>query len=263
MPKIQPGTPAAVRTARQEPAAAPKKTVAQAPQQKAGWAAKTAGTGAASAKVKYPEVATTAKAVVDANAKASKAMSQMDMVAGSVEINKATDGVLKRTMQELSSQLADRGQDQKADAVLKDMDAFFKQVGGAKGYYVDPDRGSMAALEDNGDRMQKVSAKLAEVAAELGKVNAEPSADNQQAYNRSAGGDAVKQEALFTLAFQKAADGGNADKAISAAQTFFKALPKNVDSQIESRGGSMEPLERAGGTATALEEMSKKLAALN
>jgi hypothetical protein len=27
------------------------------------------------------------------------------------------------------------------------------------------------------------------------------------------------------------------------------ALPKNVDSQVESRGGSLEPLERAGGAA--------------
>lgn len=46
------------------------------------------------------------------------------------------------------------------------------------------------------------------------------------------------------------------------AQTFFKVFPRNVDSQIESRGGSMEPLERAGGTATALADMTKKFSAI-
>ena len=45
----------------------------------------------------------------------------------------------------------------------------------------------------------------------------------------------------------------------STAQTFFKALPKNVDSKIENRGGSLEPLERAGGAARALNEFAAKL----
>ena len=67
------------------------------------------------------------------------------------------------------------------------------------------------------------------------------------------------QEARFALAFQKAYNEAGDDAVITKAQTFFKALPKNVDSQIESRGGSLEPLERAGGTATALADFAKKL----
>jgi len=265
MTKIQSKAPAAVRTTARAEIAAPTKATAPAAQAKAGWGPKAASTSASSAvsRPKYPEVATGAKGVVDAYAHASKAMSQMDMVAGSVETNKAADAVLTRTMQELSYQLADRGQDQKSEAVLADMASFFKKIGPPKGYRLDPERGTMASLEDNGDRMTKVQAKLAKVAAELGKVNAEPSGDNQQAYNRNSGGEAIRQEALFTLAFQKAADGANGDKAIADTQTFFKALPKKIDSQVESRGGSMEPLERSGGAATALAEMATKLAALN
>lgn len=265
MPKVQSRTTVSPPTTRQ-PTSAPKpKQKATESRTPSGWGPRTNNVGGATGttRSKYPEVATNAKGVVGAYAQGNKAISQMDMVSGSVQINKATDAVLKRTVEELSVQLADRGQDTKSAAVLADLDAFFKKVGPPKGYRVDPERGSMASLEDNGERMDKVTAKLAQVAAQLGKVNAEPSGDNQQAYNRNAGGESVRQEALFTLAFQKAANGADGDKAISMAQTFFKALPKKIDSQIESRGGSMEPLERAGGTATALKEMSEKLAALN
>jgi hypothetical protein len=45
----------------------------------------------------------------------------------------------------------------------------------------------------------------------------------------------------------------------AAARKHLKALPKNVDSKIENRGGSLEPLERAGGAARALNEFAAKL----
>lgn len=258
MAKIQSGSPIArpTQVASRPIETAPKpKATAQAQVNK-GWAPSTSGVSTAKAP-KYPEVASDAKAFVDAHKQAGKAMNQMDMVAGSVTINNAADKVLKNTMQELASQLADRGQDTKADAVLKDLEKFMAKLGPPKQYRMDPERGTMASLEDNGDRLDKVMAKLTSAANELGKVNKEPSADNQQAYNRSAGGDAVMQEARFVVAFDKAAN--KDEKVVGQAEAFFKTLPKKIDSQIESRGGSMEPLERAGGTATALAEMTKKL----
>ncbi len=257
MPKIQNvSTPLTARAPTAH--AAPKKAAAQAPSQVSkGWAAKT-GTVAAKAP-RYPEVATTAKAFVDAYAKGSKAISQMDMVASSQGTNKAADALLTRVATELASQLSDRGQDAAGAKVLKDLDGFMKKVGPAKSYYVDPERGSMASLEDNGDRMTKVMNQLARLSAQLGKVNAEPAGEYQQAYNRQAGGMLVQAEADFAGAFMKAYDVNADDAVITKAQTFFKALPRNVDSQVESRGGTLEPLERAGGAATALNDFAKKL----
>lgn len=254
MPKIQNvSTPVTARAA-STTQAAPKKPAAKPAQaaqtQAAGWGAKT---------TKYPEVATTAKAFVDAYAAGAKAMTQFDMVESSVGTNKAADAMLRHVAGELASQLGDRGKDAAGAKVLKDLDAFFKKTGPAQHYHLDPERGTMAALEDNGDRMTKVLGQLEKLAAQLEKVNAEPAGETQQAYNRSAGGDAVLQEARFALAFQKAYNEAGDDAVITKAQTFFKALPKNVDSQIESRGGSLEPLERAGGTATALADFAKKL----
>jgi hypothetical protein len=256
--KIQNGSPIArpTQVASRPVETAPKPKATEQAQVNKGWAPKASGVSAAKAP-KYPEVATDAKAFVDAYKSASKAMSQMDMVEGSVTINNAADKLLKSTMNELASQYADRGQDAKSDAVLKDLEKFMKHLGPAKHYRLDPDRGTMASLEDNGDRMTKLMGKLTSVANELGKVNKEPAGDFQQAYNRNAGGEAVMQEARFAVAFEKAY---NKDEAVlGQAEAFFKTLPKKIDSQIESRGGTMEPLERAGGTATALAEMTKKL----
>jgi len=159
---------------------APKPKATEQAQVNKGLAPKTSGATAPRAP-RYPEVASDAKGFVDAYQKAGKAMN------------------------ELASQLADRGQDAK----------------------------------------------------QLGQVNKEPAGEYQQAYNRQAGGDAVMQEARFAIAFKKAYD--KDEKVGAQVETFFKGLPKKIDSQIESRGGSMEPLERAGGTATALAEMTKKL----
>lgn len=265
MPKIQSRVPSQVARPPSKPAASAPKPAAPAAQAKAGWGTKAASVAgpAAASQARYPEVATTAKGLVDAHARAAKAMNQRDMVETSVGVNDAMDAVLKRTATELAGQLTERGQGAKADKVLKDLDGFFKKTGPAQHYRMDPERGTMGSLEDNSDRMTKLTAKLDKLAAELGKVNKEPVGDNQRAYNRHGGGEAVRQEALFALTFQKAADGGSSEKAISQAQAFFKALPKKIDSQIEFRGGSMEPLERAGSTAAALEAMSKKLSALN
>ena len=183
---------------------APKPKATEQAQVNKGLAPKTSGATAPRAP-RYPEVASDAKGFVDAYQKAGKAMNQMAMVEGSVDINNAADKLLAKTMNELASQLADRGQDAK----------------------------------------------------QLGQVNKEPAGEYQQAYNRQAGGDAVMQEARFAIAFKKAYD--KDEKVGAQVETFFKGLPKKIDSQIESRGGSMEPLERAGGTATALAEMTKKL----
>lgn len=82
----------------------------------------------------------------------------------------------------------------------------------------------------------------------------------QQAYNRHAGGELVRAEANFTLALNAAwAKGGYDDAVFKKAQTFFKALPRSVDSQVESRGGSLEPLERAGAATKALNDFAAAL----
>lgn len=255
-------TTAAQRSTPKAPAAAPKKPAAQAQTQaKQGWGAKAAtGVTMAPRAQKYPEVATDAKKFVDAYAVGSKAMTQVEMVNSSIGTNKAADQLLKSAVSELASQYADRGMDAKGEKALKDLDAFFKKIGPTVPYHLDAERGTMAALEDNGDRMTKVLGQLAKVSAELGKVNKEPSGENQFAYNRSAGGDLVKAEVDFALSFQKKYNESGADDAvIKKAQTFFKALPKNVDSQVESRGGSMEPLERAGGAAKFLNDFAAAL----
>lgn len=258
MPKIQNASTPVIRTPKQAPVATPKKPAAEPAKVNGGWAAKTGAVSAPKAQ-KYPEVATAAKNFVDAYAVANKATNQMAMVEGSVGCANAGDALLKRATEELASQLSDRGQDKAAAKVTKDMDAFFKKIGPPKHYRLDPERGTMASLEDNGERMTKVLAQMAKVSAELGKVNKEPAGEYQQAYNRSAGGDEVKAEVDFALKFQKAYNEGGDDAVIKKAQTFFKALPKNVDSQVESRGGSLEPLERAGGAATALNDFAKTL----
>ena len=257
MPRRVGGNPTtpAIRTDRPETPPQPRTPERPPERANVGWSP-VAGTRPGRAR--YPEVATAAKGFVDAYANASKARSQMEMVAGSVDINHAADALLKRTAEELASQLADRGQDAKSDQVLADLDRFNTQIGPPRGYRMDPERGTMASLEDNGERMDKVMAKLASVAKELGKVNKEPIGEFQQAYNRQAAGEAIMNEALFAGAFQKAYDKNGDDQVIKDAQTFFKGLPKKVDSQDESRGGSLEPLERSGATSAALIDMTKK-----
>jgi hypothetical protein len=260
MPRIQKSSmPVTVPNANAQQTTAPRKPAASTSQAsvKQGW---TAGVGSATAKPKYPEVATTAKNFVDAYAAGNKAMTQVEMVNSSINCNKAADAMLTLLATELSSQYADRGQDAKGAKVQKDLATFFNKVGQPKAYRLDPERGTMASLEDNGARMEKVLAQLQKLSAELGKVNAEPAGEYQQAYNRSAGGDFVKAQADFALKFQKRySESGADDAVIKKAQTFFKALPKNVDSQVQSRGGSLEPLERAGGAARLINEFAAKL----
>ncbi len=264
MTRIQSRTPAAA--ARSTTAAAPKKaaaSTAKAPQAKAGWAPKAASVSAAGkSKSALPMPAPTAKAFVDAYASGTSALSQMAMVASSQTTNQAGDAMLQHVAGELQAQLADRGLDKEADAVGQDLAKFFKSAGPIQAYHLDPDRGTMAALEDNGDRMTKVLGKIGELAAQLGKVNAEPSGENQQAYNRNAGGLSVQREAEFAVAFAHAYEKNGDEQVIKDAQSFFKALPKKVDSQIESRGGSMAPLEFAGATGEALAAMSAKFDAV-
>ena len=258
MPKIgsrpQPVASAQVSA---KPATAQKKAEATGSQstQKAGW------TPGAGGKAKPPAVAPEITELVGAYKKAEKAMSQMDMVAGSVEINNAADKLLKRVATELATQYDDRDLGTSAEQVVLEMEKFFRDVGPARGYRMDPERGTMASLEDNGARMDKVLGKLKEMTERLHAVNKEPNGDHQQALNRSAFGESVEQQGRFALAFDKAYHGGNGDKALASASAFLKALPGKIDAGIESRGGSLEPLERAGGTASALEEFSKKLAA--
>jgi hypothetical protein len=240
----------------QKPASAPKATAQASTSQgtvKAGWSP---GAGKAA---RAPAVAPEVTELLNAYKSAGKAMNQMDMVSGSVDINNKADALLKRVGAELASQLSDRGQEAKGDKVLKDLDTFFKDAGPARGYRMDPERGTMASLEDNGFRMTKVMGKLSQLADQLDKVNKEPAGEWQQAMNRSAGGEAVEQQARFALAFEKAYHGDKGEKALSSAVAFLKALPAKIDAGIESRGGSLEPLERAGGTAAALEAFAKNL----
>lgn len=208
---------------------------------------------------KLPQPAPQAKALVDANVNQSKATSQMDMVAGSVQVNKAADELLKFTTQMLAQSLEMHGQSSNAKAVLADTDKLLKSVGEPKGYYVDPQRGSMAALDDNYARQKKVMDRLSTVAAQLEKSNT-PTGDSQMAMNMVSANGSVVAQAKYAVAFQKLYDQQGTEAVLKEAQTFFSKLPKRVDSQIESRGGSLEPLERADATAEALTQATKKLA---
>jgi hypothetical protein len=267
MPKIAPKpAPRTAATSNAAPAkpAKPAAAATQAATPKTWGSAKPQGTWAAAgaarpkpAPAQYPPVATNAKAFVDSYALPTN--TQVEMVASSQATNQAADALLNEVATELASQLGDRGQDAAGEKVMKDLNAFMKKLGPAKGYYVDPDRGSMAALEDNGDRQTKVMAQLGKLTAQLNKVNAEPAGENQQAYNRNAAGSAVAAEATFAMKFEKAYNIDGDDALVKQAQSFFKALPKKVDSQVESRGGSMEWLERSGGAATALNDYAAKL----
>jgi hypothetical protein len=251
VPRIQSSqsTPRALtnQPSAQRPATAQAKTT--------GKAAVTQAWGTKPSKV--PEVATAARGLVDAYREASKATNQQAIVAGSQRVNDAADLLLKRTMTELASQHELRGNTDKADAVLQDLEKFMSKVGPSQPYRLDPERGTMGSLEDNDERLDKVMAKLASASEQLGKVNKKPAAENQQAFNRHAGGEAIRQEARFALAFQKAYL--RDDKVLRQADTFFKALPKKVEGQVESRGGSLEALERFSATSEALAEMTKKL----
>lgn len=253
MPRIQSPARTAVTapTARTEA----KKPAAAAPQQQEvskGWGPKAAGVGRP-ARPQVPDVATNARAVVESMVAGNKAMSQMEIVASTVQHNKAAEGMVKDLASELASQYRDRGNEKAAAKVEKDVAKFLKDLPPVKGYYVDPDRGSMAAVEDNGERSEKLNFKIAEFANALDKVNAEPAGDFQHAYNSHARGTLAATEARFVGALGEALVNGDGDAA-EKALAFLKALPKKVDAQIESRGGSMEPLERAGGAQAALQK---------
>jgi hypothetical protein len=243
-------------SSRQEPSTprAAEQAKSSAGPAKAGW---TPGAGkAARAPAVAPEVTDLALAFKAAG----MALSQMDMVAGSVNINNKADALLMKTATELGAQLQDRGMDAKAVKVVKDLAKFFTQVGPAKGYRMDPERGTMASLEDNGDRLTKVMKKLGELANQLDRVNQKPVAEGQQLYNRQAYGESVEQQARLAIALEEATQQPNGDQKVSSAIAFLKALPAKIDASIESRGGSLEPLERWGGTASALEQFTGKLA---
>ncbi|MBI5543858.1 MAG: hypothetical protein HY901_08235 [Deltaproteobacteria bacterium] len=206
-------------------------------------------------------LAPNAKGLVDAHKRAESAQSQVAMVNGSVEINQAADELLRSVAEELSSQLSDRGQETKANDVMANLEKFFEKTGPARGYRLDPERGTMASLEDNGERMDKVMAQLETMVGELRKVNAEPANECQQAYNRQAYGESIAQEGVFALAFEKAYNKAPDTKAvIEKAERFFQNLPGRVESQVESQGGSMEPLERSGALARALAKQAEALA---
>lgn len=257
MPRIQsPARPAVTAPAARAEAKKPAAAAAQQQEVSKGWGPKAAGVGRPS-RPQIPDVATNARAVVESMVAGNKAMSQMEIVASTVQHNQAAEGMVKDLGAELAAQYRDRGNEKAAAKVEKDLSKFLKDLPPVKGYYVDPDRGSMAAVEDNGERSEKLNFKIAEFANSLDKVNAEPAGEYQQAYNAHARGNLAATEARFVGALGEALVNGD-EKGAEKALAFLKALPKKVDAQIESRGGTMEPLERSGGAQAALQAYMDK-----
>lgn len=256
MTRIQSNRP--VAAARTETAAKPAAQQAPAKAEVSkGWAPKAAGAVGRASAAKVPDVAAHARAVVESFVAGNKAMTQVDIVGSTVQHNKAAEAMVQTLATELASQYRDRGNEKAAAKVEKDLASFTRSLGPVKGYYVDPDRGSMAAVEDNGVRSEKLNFKMQELANKLDQVNAEPAGEHQQAYNRHAGGTLISAEAKLLGALGEAMVNGDSNVA-EKTLSFLKALPKKVDSQIESRGGSMEPLERAGGAARAINDFVAK-----
>lgn len=254
MSRIQnaPRPAVAAATTRPEPKKAAAATTQQAEVSK-GWGPKATGAVGRPSRPPVPDVAANARGVVESMVAGNKAMNQMAIVASTVQHNKAAEAMVKHLALELAQQYRDRGNETAAAKVEKDLASFTKDLGPVKGYYVDPDRGSMAAVEDNGERSEKLNFKLQELANKLDEVNAEPAGEFQQAYNSHARGQLASAEARLVGALGEAlVNGGEgvAEKALA----FLKKLPTQVDAQIESRGGSMEPLERAGGAQAAIQK---------
>jgi len=255
MPRIQQPSPRPVSvqsTAPKSPARTPSKTAEQEQPVQRGWAPKTSGVRPSS-RPQVPDVATGARAFVEAMIVGQKAMSQVDMVKASIQQNNALEGLVKNTGAELAEQLRFRGDEKGAAKVEKDLASFMKGLKAPQPYHLDRERGTMAALEDNGARAEKLQFKLAELANGLAKANKEPAGEYQAAYNAQARGSLVEAEARFVAALGEAYVNGNGDgKVLDGAMKFLKALPRQIDAKIENRGGSLEPLERDGGAASAL-----------
>ncbi len=228
---------------------------------KTGWSpgAKVKGVVAEKAsKPKVPQLATETADFVKANISASKKLNMMDMVAGSRDITVAAQKLYTKVAEELAWQIEDRGDAKGAAAVRQEAADFIKGLKAPQNYHLDPKRGTMGALEDNGNRTSDILKAMGHLASRLEKVNRLPAGDYQQAYNSNARGSSVAAEARLAIAFNKAFTGD--DAALEAKSLkFFKDLSTNVDRQIESRGGSMEPMERGELLTDALKKFTAEL----
>ncbi len=204
----------------------------------------------------WPRPAAHAKGVADAYTALFLAETMKGEVAGSVKINTAADRLLTSTAEHLAMQLEDRDQEKPAAQVQAEVKQFLADLG--EPVKPNKSRNSQQSVEANLARHEKVLAKLSELADRLATVNAEPNGEHQQAYNRSAIGSAGEQEARFAVALGKAY-ARNPEKAVQAANRALTSMPRVVEKQVESHGGSLEQLERSGAESQALKQLIGKL----